>query len=387
MPETSTFTRGNKFFELSNHLGNVLATVSDKKIGHTSDDTTIDYYNADVVSAQDYYPSGMLMSGRTYSIANTNYRYGFNGKEKDNKDGVVQYDYGFRIYDPRLVKFKSVDPLMGSFPWNSPYSYAENDPINSLDLDGAEKASPGSVDMARQLLKVVGNSIAQAQSQLSKATDKSVKQRLSISMELDKRTYSALMVFIYKNNPTNFDRAADIAIKATPILNEALDITPVGDIKVVATGKNFSGEGKSILGAVGWLALDVFGGEILSGLGKAGRSIKALSGPGKDAIEGIVKKVNNISTALDELHIKAAVNDIFGKPVVINGKAFDHLTEVKNALKGLGNQISELNKVIGNSKVGSDVIESATQLRNTLQKQKNGINSVLDRATNAVKNQ
>jgi hypothetical protein len=25
--------RGNKFFELANHLGNVLATVSDRKIG------------------------------------------------------------------------------------------------------------------------------------------------------------------------------------------------------------------------------------------------------------------------------------------------------------------------------------------------------------------
>ena len=28
---TTIFTRGNKFFELSNHLGNVLVTVSDKK--------------------------------------------------------------------------------------------------------------------------------------------------------------------------------------------------------------------------------------------------------------------------------------------------------------------------------------------------------------------
>lgn len=56
---------------------------------------------------------GMLMPGRKYSIANTNYRYGFNGKELD-KDGVVQYDYGFRIYDPRLVRFKSLDPLQKS---------------------------------------------------------------------------------------------------------------------------------------------------------------------------------------------------------------------------------------------------------------------------------
>lgn len=328
-----------------------------------------------------------LTYGKTELNGRRKYVYGFNGKENDNevKGEANQQDYGMRIYDPRLGRFLSVDPLAHSFPWNSPYTFAENDPINFVDLDGAEKASPGSVDMAKQLLRIVGKSIAQAQTQLSRATDESVKTRLSISMELDKKTYTALMVFIYKNNPTNLDRAADFANKATPILNQTLDITPAGDIKVVITGKNFVGEDKSRLGAVGWLALDVFGGEIISGLGKTGRSIRLLSGPGKDILEGVVKKVNNISTALDELHIRAAVNDIFGKPVVINGKTFDHLTEVKNALKGLGNQITELNKLIGNSKAGEDVIKSATELRNTLQKQKDGINAILDRAYNAVK--
>jgi len=61
------FVRGNKFFELSNHLGNVLVTVSDKKIGHTSDGTTIDYYNADVITANDYYPFGQQMPSRKYT--------------------------------------------------------------------------------------------------------------------------------------------------------------------------------------------------------------------------------------------------------------------------------------------------------------------------------
>jgi hypothetical protein len=53
------FERGRKFFELSNHLGNVLVTVSDKKIGQDADaDETIDNYTADVVTANDYYPFG-----------------------------------------------------------------------------------------------------------------------------------------------------------------------------------------------------------------------------------------------------------------------------------------------------------------------------------------
>lgn len=80
----------------------------------------------------------MQMPGRSYSVANTNYRYGFNGKEKDDKDGVVQYDYGFRIYDPRLMRFKSVDPLTKSFAYYSPYQFAGNMPIAAVDLDGEE---------------------------------------------------------------------------------------------------------------------------------------------------------------------------------------------------------------------------------------------------------
>ncbi len=47
-----------------------------------------------------------------------------------------------RLYNPAIGKFLSVDPLFQSFPWNSPYSYAENDPINFIDLDGAEKSKP-----------------------------------------------------------------------------------------------------------------------------------------------------------------------------------------------------------------------------------------------------
>lgn len=135
------FERGKKFFELTNHLGNVLVTVSDKKIAVSANNTTIDSYNADVVTANDYYLFGMMMSGRNYNAPSAkDYRYGFNGKENDNdvKGEGNQQDYGLRIYDPRLGRFLSVDPLSEEYPWNSTYSFAENIPIQYIDLDGAE---------------------------------------------------------------------------------------------------------------------------------------------------------------------------------------------------------------------------------------------------------
>lgn len=80
------------------------------------------------------------MSGRKYS-AGSSYRYGFNGKENDNDVKNVeggQQDYGMRIYDPRVGRFLSVDPLTRSYPQLTPYQFASNRPIDGVDLDGKE---------------------------------------------------------------------------------------------------------------------------------------------------------------------------------------------------------------------------------------------------------
>ena len=134
--------RGFRNYELANHLGNVLVTITDKKMGVPSagNSSLIDHFNADVASANDYYPFGMLMPGRGLSAANA-YRYGFNGKEKsDEVNGSgVDYDYGMRVYDARIGRFLSVDPLTRNYPANTPYEYAENDVIRNIDLDGLEK--------------------------------------------------------------------------------------------------------------------------------------------------------------------------------------------------------------------------------------------------------
>jgi RHS repeat-associated protein len=70
------------------------------------------------------------------------YRYGFNGKENDNevKGSGNQQDYGMRIYDPRIGRFLSVDPLTRTYPYYSPYQFAGNKPIWAIDLDGEEPA-------------------------------------------------------------------------------------------------------------------------------------------------------------------------------------------------------------------------------------------------------
>ncbi len=79
------------------------------------------------------------MPGRKFD-AGSSYRYGFNGKENDNevKGEGTQQDYGMRIYDTRLGRFFSVDPITKQYPELTPYQFASNTPIQAIDLDGEE---------------------------------------------------------------------------------------------------------------------------------------------------------------------------------------------------------------------------------------------------------
>src|SRR5882757_8425342 len=81
----------------------------------------------------------MGMPGRKYA-AGSLYRYGFNGKENDNevKGEGNQQDYGMRVYDPRIGKFLSVDPITFKYPALTPYQLASNSPILGVDFDGLD---------------------------------------------------------------------------------------------------------------------------------------------------------------------------------------------------------------------------------------------------------
>ena len=134
------FTRGNKLFELTNHLGNVMATVSDRTLPEavTGTPAAVRGYTADIVAASDYYPFGMV--ARAFNSPSVNYRYGFNGKEVDNEMFGIgnELDYGMRVYDPRVGRFLSVDPITKQYTELTPYQYASNNPISGIDRDGLE---------------------------------------------------------------------------------------------------------------------------------------------------------------------------------------------------------------------------------------------------------
>ena len=75
------------------------------------------------------YPFGSPMPNRSFSASS--YKYGFNGKEKDDevKGGGNSVDFGARNYDSRLGRWLSVDSDNERTPDVSPYSYTKCNPI------------------------------------------------------------------------------------------------------------------------------------------------------------------------------------------------------------------------------------------------------------------
>jgi RHS repeat-associated protein len=117
---------GVKNYELSNHLGNVLATISDKTIFNT------DHYNGIVYSAQLYYPFGWEIPTLSYTAKS--YRYGFNGVEKAREIGEGVNTTFYREQDTRAGRWWSFDPRPNAAV--SPYAMMENNPIAFSDVLG-----------------------------------------------------------------------------------------------------------------------------------------------------------------------------------------------------------------------------------------------------------
>ena len=85
-----------------------------------------------------YYLSfGMQMPARNYNPG-SDYRFGFNGHESDNEifGNKNSYNFGARMYNPRLGRMFSVDPWTSKYAWQSPYSYHRNSPVWRIDWMG-----------------------------------------------------------------------------------------------------------------------------------------------------------------------------------------------------------------------------------------------------------
>jgi hypothetical protein len=130
---------GSKRYELKDHLGNVVVVISDRRIQHSSDGVTVDYYLPDIIWAADSYAYGSNMPGRTYNPGNGQpYKYGFNGQEKSFEiDAAGNINTAeFWEYDTRTGRRWNLDPMVKAS--TSGYSVLGNNPIVNTDPTGLD---------------------------------------------------------------------------------------------------------------------------------------------------------------------------------------------------------------------------------------------------------
>jgi RHS repeat-associated protein len=131
-----------------------------------------DSYKPEVMSYSDYYPFLMKMPGR-YDNA-SGYRYQGQGQEEDNEFTEGRLVFEYRVHDPRIGRFLSVDPLRQQYAYNSTYAFAENRVIDGIDLEGKEYSTTRS---GEQLL------VSETTQAANICDDRIISERTAVKMQ------------------------------------------------------------------------------------------------------------------------------------------------------------------------------------------------------------
>jgi len=79
----------------------------------------------------------------------------YNGKEFLDDLDIGWHYYGFRVYDPAIARFTSVDPISDQFPNLSTFNYADNNPILNIDLHGLQGVKYTELDKKGREITVI----------------------------------------------------------------------------------------------------------------------------------------------------------------------------------------------------------------------------------------
>ena len=371
-PSHDSIMIGSSQYELNNHLGNVLVTITDKKVGvDVNADGVVDYYEANVLNAQDYYPFGMVQPGRLWRAHNANaYRYGFNKHEKD--DEIAQEgnhlsfnDFG---YDTRLARRWQVDPVeeIGI----SGYSVYKNNPIFYQDPDGESPISIFAKAALKAGLKKAAKELVESQ----------IKKRLAAY--LGKQGARKWATQLADDALTFIDYAT-----ATKWWEFLIEIVPVaGDAY-----------GAAQLGKQGyrvWKGLEKF--EKIAELGEraaknAWKMLGAnslLKGKGAQKLKDWIVEVNTkFGEKLDDETIAGAIKEKFGlkSGFKADGTPFQHLKSYNDRMRGLRTRIEDLQKAIKAGDFEGDALKAAQGALNAATSQYNEIVHTMNAAEKAVK--
>ncbi len=110
-----------------------------------------------LVEETHYYPFGLTMAGISSSaLGKLGNKIKFQGQELQNKEfsdgsGLEMYEFKWRMHDPQIGRFGSIDPLADKYVYNSPYAFSENKVTGHVELEGLESIPFSMADLWRSL--------------------------------------------------------------------------------------------------------------------------------------------------------------------------------------------------------------------------------------------
>ena len=110
------------------HLGNVRLNYSDL-------DNNGSISISEIIQENNYYPMGLKHKGYNNNIL-FEHKWKYNGKELQDELDLNWYDLGARNLDHALGRFMNVDPRSEQYNFQSPYAFANNNPVFFIDING-----------------------------------------------------------------------------------------------------------------------------------------------------------------------------------------------------------------------------------------------------------
>ncbi|QRY58013.1 DUF6443 domain-containing protein [Sphingobacterium siyangense] len=95
---------------------------------------------ARIIQEDSYYPFGLTFNS---FISGDRNKYLFQKQEFQDEYGLNWSQFKWRMHDPAIGRFTSIDPLATDYTHNSPYAFSENRVINGVELEGLEYMTYG----------------------------------------------------------------------------------------------------------------------------------------------------------------------------------------------------------------------------------------------------
>jgi len=118
----------NYVYSYLDHLGNVRLNYSDL-------DNNGSISTSEILQENNYYPMGLKHKGYNTNII-SEHKWKYNGKELQDELDLNWYDLGARNLDHALGRFMNVDPKSEQYNFQSPYAFANNNPVLFVDING-----------------------------------------------------------------------------------------------------------------------------------------------------------------------------------------------------------------------------------------------------------